>query len=150
MAATWPVSHQSLFFRHNFPNFRNPENKYSASGIGRIWRKTFFKGTLTGGCNVCIILNLNNFNMVYLFCFLVILIAAFALAKWYYTRQITLFRSGDLIQERKLFGGFRSGTLSKFDNDKLAYIPDNGYDLVQRNWYWFYLINNISFNERAK
>jgi hypothetical protein len=79
-----------------------------------------------------------------------VLLAGFVLAKWYYTRKITRFRSGDLIQERKLFGGIRSGTLSKFDGEKLSYIPDNGYDLVHRKWYWIYLIKNISFNERVK
>ena len=81
---------------------------------------------------------------------MLLLIVGLGLAKWYYAKQITFFRSGDLIEERKLFGGIRSGTLSKFDDNNLFYIPDNGFDLVQRKWYWFYLINNISFNERAK
>ncbi|KAA5542376.1 hypothetical protein [Adhaeribacter rhizoryzae] len=74
----------------------------------------------------------------------------FALARWHYKRKIILFRSGDIIQERKLFGKMRSGTLSKFDEDRISYIPDNGFDLVQRKWYWFYLITNISFNQRTK
>ncbi|MDB5263268.1 MAG: hypothetical protein JWQ14_2551 [Adhaeribacter sp.] len=82
--------------------------------------------------------------------FALFLILMVGLAKWYYSRHIVLFRSGDLIQERRLFGGIRSGTLSKFDDNNLFYIPDNGFDLVQRKWYWFFLINNISFNERAK
>ena len=89
--------------------------------------------------------------MIYSFIVIsILLVISFCVAKWYYSRKIILFRSGDLIQERKIFGGIRAGTLSKFDDSNLFYIPENGLDLVQRKWYWFYLINNISFNERAK
>ena len=86
----------------------------------------------------------------YLLIILLVLITGFAFAKWYYKRKIILFRSGDLIQERQLFGRTRAGTLSKFDEDQLSYIPENGFDLVHRKWYWFYFIRNISFIERTK
>ncbi|WP_146895722.1 hypothetical protein [Adhaeribacter aerolatus] len=89
-------------------------------------------------------------NFYFFFALVLFLIIGFAFAKWYYKRKIILFRSGDLIQERSLFGKSRTATLSKFDEERLSYIPDNGFDLIHRRWYWFYLIKNISFNERMK
>jgi hypothetical protein len=78
------------------------------------------------------------------------LILLYRLARRHYIKTIKYFRSGDTIQVWKLTGKTRSGILSKYDSNNIYFIPNNGYNIVQRKWYWFFLMDNISLEEREK
>ena len=78
------------------------------------------------------------------------LLLVYRLAKRHYIKTIKYFRSGDIIQVWKLTGKTRSGILSRFDSRNIYFIPNNSYKIVQRKWYWFFLMENLSLEEREK
>src|SRR5687767_10362786 len=80
----------------------------------------------------------------------ILLFLLYWLARRQYIKTIKYFRSGDIIQVWKLTGKTRSGVLSRFDRNNIYFIPNNGYNIVQRKWYWFFLIDNVSREERER
>jgi hypothetical protein len=81
---------------------------------------------------------------------LLALILLYRLAKRQYLKTIKYFRSGDIIHIWKITGKTRSGILSRFDSKNIYFIPNNGYQIVQWKWYWFFLMENRSLEERGK
>jgi len=78
------------------------------------------------------------------------LVLLYWIARRRYNKAIRYFRSGDIIQIWKLTGKTRSGILSRFDSKNIYFIPNNGYNVVQRKWYWFFLMENVSLEERER
>ena len=89
-------------------------------------------------------------NKLMVAAFLLALLLLYWLARRHYMQTIKYFRSGDIIQVWKLTGKTRSGILSRFDSNNIYFIPKNSYQIVQRKWYWFFLMENISQEERER
>ncbi|GEO03412.1 hypothetical protein AAE02nite_10760 [Adhaeribacter aerolatus] len=95
-------------------------------------------------------LNLIYQNKLIVAASVLLLLLLYWLAKRHYIKTIRYFRSGDIIQIWKLTGKTRSGILSRFDKNNIYFIPNNGYHIVQRKWYWFFFMENVSLEERER